>query len=339
MELRLHRFQLPLRHVFTISRESTQVQETLIAELVSEGLSGWGEATTNRYYGATWDAMAAALDTVRDVLEDDAWSRRPEALWDHLQPTLASHPFAQCALDQAAHDLAGKLTGMSVYQRWGYAVDRVVTSSYTIGIDTIDVMVEKLMEAPGWPTYKIKLGTDDDLEIVRALRERTTATFRVDANCGWTPAQTIALSEPMRELGVEFLEQPLPADNWEGMREVFASSALPVIADESCAVADDVTRCARCFHGVNVKAVKCGGITPARRMLQQARELGLRTMIGCMTESSVGISAIAQLLPLVDYADIDGAALLDRDIADGVHVEQGICSFPDRSGTGVTLTG
>lgn len=337
LELRLHRYFLPLQHVFTISRGSVEIQETLIAELRYQGKSGFGEATTNDYYNATWATMVDALQRVRPLLQE-SFATDPERLWSTLQPALADCPFAHCALDQAAQDLAGKLLGLRVYERWGQQLTPpYVPSSYTIGIDRLDKMVEKLRAAPGWPIYKIKLGTEDDLQLVKALRQETSATFRVDANGAWTASQALQMADAMQALGVEFIEQPLPADDWQGMREVFAHSPLPVIADESCVLPDDVARCQGFFHGVNVKPVKCGGITPGRQMLQQARELGLKTMIGCMTESTVGISAIAQLLPWVDYADIDGAALLASDIAQGVRVNCGTVEFADLPGTGATL--
>ncbi|MCA9234960.1 MAG: dipeptide epimerase, partial [Planctomycetales bacterium] len=187
------------------------------------------------------------------------------------------------------------------------------------------------------PIYKIKLGTPHDLEIVRELRRHTRAVFRVDANCAWTADEAIAKSHALADLGVEFIEQALPAADWEGAQRVFAKSALPVIADESCIHEADVARCHGRFHGVNVKLVKCGGLTPARRMIAEARSLGMKTMVGCMTESTVGISAIAQLLPLLDYVDMDGAVLLARDVATGARVDRGRCLYPDAPGTGVEL--
>lgn len=149
--------------------------------------------------------------------------------------------------------------------------------------------------------------------------------------------QALALAPELKALGVEFIEQPLPAGDWDGMRRVFAGSALPVMADESCLVEEDVARCAGHFHGINIKLTKAGGLTPARRMIRQARELGLKVMVGCMAESTVGISAIAQLLPLLDYVDMDGAALIARDVASGVRVEKGRAVFPDENGNGVRL--
>jgi L-alanine-DL-glutamate epimerase-like enolase superfamily enzyme len=336
MQLKLHAFDLPLAHTFTISRESITSQPTLIVELIQDGVSGFGEATSNKYYGFTIERMARDLAALASQLEaarlDD-----PAALWSQCQPLLHDDPFALCALDQAAHDLWGKLLGQPVWKLWGLSIEKTPASNYTIGIDAIDVMVAKMNEFPGWPIYKIKLGTDRDLEIVRELREHTTATFRVDANCGWTAEQTISLSPQLKDLGVEFIEQPLAADRWDDLRRVRESSVLPIIADESCIVESDVARCDGVFHGINIKLVKCGGLTPARRMIAEARRLGLSVMVGCMTESSVGISAIAQLLPLLDYVDMDGAVLLANDIAGGVRLDRGQCIYPDRPGNGVTL--
>jgi len=335
----LRPFDLPLRHVFAISRGATHVCRTLIVELQQDGVSGYGEAGENPFYGATLENMQGALERVRPQLESSLLVD-PAGLWEHLRPALEASPFAQCALDIAAWDLWGKLRGQPLWKLWGLRIDGPLpVTDYTIGIDTIDVMVGKMKEFPDWPIYKVKLGTADDLGIVRELRRHTAAVFRVDANCAWDAETAIRLSRPLKELGVEFVEQPLAPDRWDDMKEVVRHSALPIIADESCGVESDVERCRGCFHGVNVKLVKCGGLTPARRMLDRARQLGLKTMVGCMTESSVGISAIAQLLPLLDYADMDGALLLARDIAAGVRIERGRILYPQEPGCGVRLPG
>jgi len=336
MKLTLRQFDLPLRHVFTIARGSSSVSPTLIVELEQDGVRGYGEAGDNPYYGITLANMSAALESVRPQLESYSLGD-PAELWHQLAPQLAHNPFAQCALDQAAHDLWGKLRAQPVWRLWGLTLENVPVTDYTIGIDTIDVMVAKMQEFPGWPIYKIKLGTPNDLQIVRTLRGHTDAVFRVDANCGWTADEAIRNSAALKELGVEFIEQPLPADDWEGMKKVYAESALPIVADESCQQEPDVDRCNGHFHGVNVKLVKCGGLTPARRMIARAKELGLKTMVGCMTETSVGISAIAQLLPMLDYVDMDGALLLAKDVATGVTIDRGRVQFPDENGCGVRL--
>ncbi len=337
VKLSIHTFDLPLRHTFTISRESVDVQPTLIVELSDGVHSGYGEATTNTYYGMTLERMRNALESVRSLVEAQD-QIDPQQLWSATAESLRDCPFALCALDQAAHDLWGKQQGQPVYQLWGLDNSRTPPSNYTIGIDEIDVMVAKLKEVPDWPVYKIKLGTSHDLEIIRALRQHTDATFRVDANCGWDVSEAIENSHALKELNVEFLEQPLPAENRDGQKELLRHSALPLIADESCIHESDVAACHGYFDGVNIKLVKCGGLTPARRMIDTARELGMKVMVGCMTESTVGISAIAQLLPLLDYVDMDGAALLAADIATGVVVERGVCRYPQANGSGVQLT-
>jgi L-alanine-DL-glutamate epimerase-like enolase superfamily enzyme len=216
-------------------------------------------------------------------------------------------------------------------------MDTYPVTNFTIGLDTTEVMVAKMKEKP-WPVYKIKLGTDRDVAIVTELRRHTDAIFRVDANCAWSARETIENAAALKELGVEFIEQPLPADDWKGMEVVAHRCVLPVIADESCQREGDVERCALHFNGINIKLTKCGGLTPARRMISKARDLGLKVMVGCMTESSVGISAIAQLLPQLDFVDMDGAMLLKEDIACGVRIEEGgKVSFPKVGGSGVTL--
>jgi len=336
IQLKIHKFDLPLRHTFRIARGAHDVQPTLVVELSDGQHQGFGEATTNTYYNATYESMTAALESVQTDLAN-ATLEDPAALYDQLNPQLKDNPFAQCALDQAAYDLWGKRQGSPVYQLWGLETTNNPVSNFTIGIDSVETMIEKLQAVPDWPIYKIKLGTAHDIDIIRQLRQRTAATFRVDANCGWSADETIHNAAQLQELGVEFIEQPLPANAWDDARKVFQESALPIMADESCIVASDVDRCHGYFHGINIKLTKCGGLTPAKRMIERARQLGLQVMVGCMTESTVGISAIAQLLPLLDYVDMDGAALLSRDIATGVRVIRGKCGYPDVPGNGVVL--
>ena len=308
-----------------------------MVELSQDGLSGYGEAGESDYYGATRENMTAALEQVRSQVETVDLND-PAGLWAQLRPYFEANTFAQCALDMAAWDLWGKLRGEPVWKLFGLELhSNLPPTDYTLGIDAIEVMVRKMEEFPGWPIYKIKLGTPEDLAIVAELRKHTGATFRVDANAGWTAEEAIRKSAILKDLGVEFIEQPLPHDRWDDMRRVYRESALPTIADESCRTEADVDRAAECFHGVNVKLVKCGGLTPARRMLLRARQLGLKTMVGCMTESTVGISAAAQLLPLLDYADLDGALLLAEDLATGVTIDRGRIVFSDLPGCGVQI--
>lgn len=336
MELHLRDIHLPLRHAFTIAHGTTTVKHNLLVELRENGVSGCGEGASSLACAFTADSMRAALEAARPQIESESFDD-PASLWERMLPALGHNRFALCALDEAAHDLWGKLRGSPVWKLWGLELSDLPPSSYTIGIDSIEKMIAKMREFDGWPIYKIKLGTDDDLAIVRELRRHTGAIFRIDANTAWTAEQTIAFASELKTLGVEFIEQPLKADDWDGMRRVFRECALPVFADESCRTEDDVLRCAECFHGINIKLTKAGGLTPARRMISRGRELGLKIMAGCMTESTVGISAVAQLLPLVDFADMDGALLLARDIASGVRFEKGRAIFPGENGNGVRL--
>lgn len=338
MQLTIRNLSLPLRHTFTISRGSTEIQKNILVELREEGFSGYGEgAPLHIYPSITVATMRADLEAARPLIESQPLDH-PDAFWDRLFPLLGKNRFALCAVDQAAHDLWGKKLGQPVWKLWGLDLDRLPFSNYTIGLDTMDKMILKLREFEGWPIYKIKLGTKDDLSIVRELRRHTSAVFRVDANCAWTVEQTLSLAPVLKALGVEFIEQPLPLGDWEGMRRLHGQCALPLMADESCQVEDDVPRCAGHFHGINIKLTKAGGLTPARRMIARARQLGLKVMVGCMVESTVGISAIAQLLPLLDYVDMDGATLIAQDVATGVRLEQGRAIYPRENGNGVRLT-
>ena len=332
MNLHVQGFDLPLKHRFTIAHQSREVQETLIVRLEDEGLYGLGESTTNPFYGITLENMRGTIEKFKPILLGGGWTT-PAELWELGKEVFQSNPFAQCALDLAAWDLYTKKQGKKLYEYLGLNPAQIPTTNFTIGIDTVEKMCAKLREVV-WPIYKIKLGTDQDLEIVRELRKNTNSIFRVDANCAWTVDQAISYSEELALLGVEFIEQPLAKDNLEGMREVFAHSKLPLIADESCISEADVDKCQGRFHGVNIKLVKAGGITPALRMIQQAKALGMKTMVGCMTESSVGISAIAHIAPLLDYVDMDGAMLLAKDPAKGVRIFPDEVLFPEGPGIG-----
>ncbi|QDS90304.1 L-Ala-D/L-Glu epimerase [Rosistilla ulvae] len=337
MKLQSHRIELPLKDPFTIARGTMRHQQSLIVALSRGEVTGYGEVTCNEYYGHTYESLEASLQRIEGLLAGcDAV--HPSDLFGRCQVVIPDDTFALSAVDAAAYDLYGKLNGVRTTETLGLSEPAEIYSSYTLGIDSIDQMVRKYRDQPDWPIYKIKLGTPHDLEIVRALRRETEAVIRVDANCAWTPEQTIANSLALAELGVEFIEQPLPAEAPRAAQlEVFEHSRLPIIADESCRTEEDVQKCQGLFHGINIKLCKCGGLTPGSRMLRQARQLGMKTMVGCMIESTVGISAAAQLLPLLDYADLDGATLLAEDAADGVRIENGRVIFSSVPGSGVEL--
>lgn len=335
MKLETFRYDLELKNTFRISHTARDVQPTLIVALTLGKHTGYGEAAATSYYGVSVEGMAELIQSLKPLIAENI-SKSPDVVWRILHPHFKGNSFAQCALDIALHDLYGKRLEKPLHELWGLELKDLPLSNYTIGIDSVEMMVHKIKEFP-WPLYKIKLGTSDDLGLVRELRKHTDAIFRVDANGAWTAEQTIEYSHELEELGVEFIEQPLPINDVEGMKKVYIESALPIIADESCISEEDVEKCAGLYHGVNVKLTKCGGLTPAGRMLKKARLLGMKTMVGCMTESTVGLSAIGHLLPLLDYVDMDGAMLIKNDIADGVKVFDGRTHFPNRNGTGAQL--
>ncbi len=341
MRLVVRDFHLPLRHPFTTAHGTLAAKHNLLIELHAEGLIGYGEAAPSLAYpGASVEALRAALENARARIEATPLVE-PVSFWAAMQPALAAFPFAQAAVDMAAHDLWGKRLGQPVWKLWGLTPSGPV-SNFTIGLDTPERMASKLREVENegaWPVYKIKLGGPEDLAVMRALRPLTAAPLRVDANTGWTADFTLQIAPQLAAMGVEFIEQPLPIAAWADMAHVFRECPLPLIADESLQTEADVARCAECFHGINLKLSKAGGLTPARRIIAAARARGLRVMAGCMIESSVAISALAQLLPLLDAVDMDGAALLAADPAEGVSVVRGRAHFPDAPGLGVRLLG
>ncbi|MET3985343.1 dipeptide epimerase [Streptomyces sp. PvR034] len=336
MRLSVHEIRLTDHDVWRSAREAIPVQPGLLVELSAGGRSGFGEASafmTDRYnssLAAMHDDLRRVAATVRALPADD-----PEGSWAVLAPLLAGSPFLLAALDVAAHDLAARLAGVPLWRHLGGEEPGTLHSSYSIGLDEPDVMVRKLRDQPGWPAYKVKLAAPGDLHVLRALREHTDAPFFVDGNCGWDLAATLHALEDMRALGVELLEQPFPRERWEDAVALKAASPIPVYADESITGPDDLDACVRAFHGVNLKLMKAGGITPALRMLRRARAAGLGTMLGCMPESSAGVSATAHLGPYVDHLDADSIALLAVDTGVGVLLDdRGRITLPQAPGTG-----
>ncbi|MBS1513254.1 MAG: dipeptide epimerase [Bacteroidetes bacterium] len=327
--------QLPFTHPFTISKGTKTHQPTFIVELDFMGIKGYGEAPAIAYYNIPVEQMAADLEAKKIFIEKYAFND-PERFWHYLHHLFPQNHFLVCALDMAGWDIYGKLKKQPLYQLWKLDTATSPITDFTIGIDTIEKMVVKMKEQP-WPIYKVKVGVDGDIEMVAALRQHTDAVLRVDANAGWTLEQALQKIPQLKALGVEMVEQPLAKDDWEGMKVLYEQSPLPLYADEACVYENDVERCYRHFHGINIKLTKCSGITPARRMISKARELNMEVMIGCMNESSVGTAAIAQLAPLLDKVDMDGPLLLNEDIAQGVQFGFGKIIYNTKPGLGITI--
>ncbi|MFT3934716.1 MAG: dipeptide epimerase [Chitinophagaceae bacterium] len=336
MQVSYRSYQLPFKHAFTISKGTKTHQPTFIAQLNFNGVEGYGEAPAISYYNIPVEKMIADLEAKKTMVEKYALID-PERYWHYLHHLFPQNPFLVCALDIAAWDIFGKLRRMPLYKYWEGDFAKAPVTDYTIGIDSIEKMVEKLKEKP-WPVYKIKLGTKEDIAIIETLRKHTDAVFRVDANAGWQLEEALEIIPVLKTLGVELVEQPLAKDNWEGMKMLYEKSVLPLFADEACVFEQDVQKCAGYFHGINIKLTKCSGITPARRMINKAKELNLQVMIGCMNETTVGSAAIAHLAPFADYIDMDGPLLLAEDIASGINYDYGKYSVTDKAGLGIDVS-
>ncbi|MDP9349675.1 MAG: dipeptide epimerase [Gemmatimonadota bacterium] len=341
MKVEFELLALKTRHAFHIARQAAPpVRENVWVRLHDgEGNEGWGEAPATPYYGETGHTVAAVLPRLAGVLEDAAQGD-PFALArieSALEQSIGRNPAAKVAVSAALHDLLGKRLGLPVWRLWGLDPAAAPLSSFTIGIDEPEVMRKKVREAAGYPVLKIKVGTARDEEILRVIREEAPEkTLYVDANTGWTAKQALAAMPMLVEYGVEFVEQPLPPENLEGLRLVRERSPLPIIADESCETASDVARLAGAVDGVNIKLAKCGSLREAVRIVHAARAHGMRVMLGCMIESTLGIAAAVQLAPLVDYVDLDGAALLANDPFTGPGLEpDGRLRFNQEPGLGV----
>jgi len=335
MKVSYKTFSLPFKYPFTISKGTKTHQPTFIVELEHFGLKGYGEAPAIAYYNIPVEKMVEDLERKKIFVEKFAFSD-PERYWHYLHHLFPNNSFLVCALDMAGWDLYGKIKRKPLYELWNLDKNESPLTDYTIGIDTIDKMVEKMKEKP-WPVYKVKVGVEGDIEMVEALRKHTDAILRVDANAGWTLEQALQKIPLLKELGVEMVEQPLAKDNWEGMKVLFEKSPLPLFADEACVAENDIGNCVNHFHGINIKLTKCSGITPARRMIATARALHMKVMVGCMNESSVGTAAIAQLAPLLDVVDMDGPLLLREDIAKGVTFNNGKIQYTDLPGLGIEI--
>ena len=335
MKLEYKKSNLKFKHPFTISKGTKTHQPSLLVELELFGLKGYGEAPAISYYNVSVEEMISVIDQKKKMIEKFSFTE-PERYWHYLHHLLPQDPFLVCALDLASWDLYGKMKRKQLYQLWNLDISKNPLTDFTIGIDTIENMVAKIKET-SWPVYKIKLGTDKDIEIMEALRKHTDSVFRIDANAAWKADEALEKIKIFAGLGVEFIEQPLAKDDWEGMKFLFENSPLPLIADESCVSEHDVIKCKGYFHGINIKLTKCSGITPALRMIPQARQLGMKVMVGSMNESSIGTGAIAQLLPLIDYVDMDGPLLLEEDNGDGVQFDYGKIIYGEGYGLGVKV--
>jgi L-alanine-DL-glutamate epimerase-like enolase superfamily enzyme len=338
MKLEHEIITLRTKSPFIISRggasEYRVVRVTLTAP---DGATGWGEAAPSAFYGETADTVVDVLPRFGAVLDGaDGWSL--EAIEHELAKVIRFNGSARAAISAALHDMMGKRLGVPVYKLWGLDPAAAPPTSFTIGIAPDEqTLRERVRDAEQYPVLKIKLGSSWDERIVRVVRELAPKkVLRVDANAAWTPKSALRFIPFLQELGVEFVEQPLPPHDVEGLRFIRERSPLPIVADESCIVAADIPKLAGAVDGINIKLAKCGGLREALRMIAVARAHGMLVMAGCMIESSLGITAAAHFAPLLDCADFDGAALVTNDPYKGATIDGGVIRLPERPGLGVT---
>jgi L-alanine-DL-glutamate epimerase-like enolase superfamily enzyme len=325
---------LQLTEPFRISRSVQHVAQRVVVHIQGQGQVGLGEAAPSTYYGENQETVLACLAVYAEHLGDDPFAL--EEILTKLEKTIQRNAAARAAVDMALYDLVGKLLGVPLYKLLGLNPAKTPYTSFTIGLDTPAEMARKARQAQDFPILKVKLGSRQDLDCIKAIRDVSNATIRVDANAGWTLKAAIKLIEALEPYQIEFVEQPLPPTDLEGLRLLREHSALPIFADESCVTVEDIPRVAGCVDGINIKLMKCGGVRQALKMIHTARAHHLQIMLGCMIESSLAITAAAHLSPLVDYADLDGHLLINNDPYQGVRVEAGKLILPDGPGLGVT---
>ncbi len=327
-------FELRLRHAWGLSRGTWTTRRNCFVRLERDGVVGLGEAAPIARYGETAESAAAFIDKARPVLDRDLFEYADR--WNEIEALAPGEHAAKAALDLAILDWVGRSHGLPLWKMMGLARDKALTTSFSIGIDEVHVMQEKIREAAGFGTYKIKVGTADDRKILEGVRAVTDKPLLVDANEGWSSREeALEMIEWMAGLGVVLVEQPLASTRLEDHGWIKERSPIPVIADESLMETADIPRIAPYFHGVNIKLMKCGGIQEALRMVAMARALGLKLMIGCMIESSLGISAAAAVTPLFEVADLDGNLLIDNDPFRGVETVKDRLVLSDKPGLGV----
>jgi L-alanine-DL-glutamate epimerase-like enolase superfamily enzyme len=325
IHLEVEPLELPLKHTFTIARNSASIARTVVVRLRWSGITALGESAPSERYG---ENVASVMGGLRGrALGDDPYAM--ERLLHGLPPA------QRCGLDLALHDCIGKDVGRPLWRLLG--LDRAATplTSFTIGIAPIEEMLDKVREVGTHPIIKVKLGKGAELATMEAIRGIYTGTIRVDANEGWSPEQAVGLLREMDRFDVEFCEQPIPAGTPERLRWIRERSPIPIVTDEDSKDANDLPALRDCVDGVNVKLVKCGGIRGALAMIATARALGLKIMLGSMVESAITATAAAQLSPLVDWADLDGPFLTAHDPFAGVSYEDGKLILPDEPGLGV----
>lgn len=331
--LRFRPYTLELRRVFTIASGSRSTTPVVLTELEYDGVVGYGEASMPPYLGESHESVMGFLGKLDFSGFDDPF--RTEEILQYVDGIAPGKPAAKASIDIALHDLLGKLMGQPWYRIWGYAHDATPYTSYTIGIDKPDIVRQKVQEAEPYKILKVKLGLDTDKMMIETIREVTDKPLCVDVNQGWKQREVaLEMAHWLSERGVVFIEQPMPKEQVDDNAWLTERSPLPTIGDEAVQRLPDVRKAHGVYSGINIKLMKCTGLREAHRMAELAKALDMKVMLGCMTETSCAISAAAQLSPVVDWADLDGALLIGNDVFRGMEVRDGKVILPEGPGIG-----
>lgn len=333
MKLRVRSLDMALRQAFETHKGVTNQLRHVMVEVEADGMVGSGVAVPAAELGMTEQSVRAALDVSAEVLAQ----HRPgqlELLLRRLEVLIPGQPAARAAVDMALHDIVGKRAGLGLHELLGLAGLRLPESAISLGLCSVDEAESRARELASWPILKLKMSTPD-AELVRAVRGAYPGRLWVDGNGAWQANTAVAVARELAPLGVELLEQPVPAHDLEGLRHVKEQSPIPVVADEACSGVEDVLRLASCAHAINIKLLKVGGLRRALEMIHIARGVGLKVMLGCKTESVIGTTAVSQLAGLADFLDVDGHLDIADDPFVGVQLERGRLTLPSTPGLGV----
>ena len=334
MKFRFHPYTLELKHVFTIATSSRTTTPVMLTEIEYDGVIGYGECSMPPYLGESHETATAFLSKVDLSPYENPFEL--ETILADIDAIAPGNPAAKASVDIALHDLLGKLMDQPWYNIWGFPKEKTPYTSFTIGIDTAEVVREKTLEAAEFAILKVKLGRDTDKMMIDTIRSVTDKPICVDVNQGWKDKnQALEMIHWLKDRGVVFVEQPMPKERIDDMAWLTEHSPLPTIADEALQRLPDVKKAHGVYHGINVKLMKCTGLREAHRMVVLARALDMKVMIGCMTETSCAISAASHLSPMADWADLDGALLISNDLFEGTTIEDGRVTLTDRPGIGV----
>lgn len=334
LTLRYKAYELHLKHVFTLASGSRSTTPVMLTELEFENIVGYGEASMPPYLGENHETARSFLSKV-DLTQFESPFLMEDIL-TYVDQLVPGNYAAKASVDIALHDLVGKIMKQPWYKIWGLNPDRTPNTSFTIGIDNPEVVKTKVREAAPYKILKVKLGQGNDKEMIQAVRSETDKPICVDINQGWTDRiMALEMSHWLKDQGVVFIEQPMSKASVDDIAWLTQNSPLPIIADEAIQTISDFRNVQGAYSGINVKLMKCGGLRAAYIMIKMARALGMKVMIGCMTETSCAVSAAAQLSPLADWADLDGNLLIDNDVFEGVTINDGKIILPDRPGIGI----